>query len=460
MLIGLLQVIVGIVSLSLVVIIHEGGHFLAARLAGVEVETFSVGFGKRIAGYRKNGTDFRLSLIPLGGYCRFKGEGAFHEALENHSSEIAAAPGEFYASSPWKRIFIAAAGPLANLVFAVIVFTGIAWIGYQEHYTEPRIVLVSDFSDDETRLWPADKAGLQTGDLIVSVNSVPLESFQALREHLIFKPGETIELTVERNGQLLRLSAVPELDKENGSAMIGVYNWIEPLAEDVLPGTAAEKAGLRPGDRIISMDGEIINNTISFFNLLQTRTEGAGTAHVLEVERRGKTLELMFNPEPAAPSGIIFPSLTRRSPRLNVFQAAGKGIEDTMDILVSTVKGLRLLFMGVSVQNTVYGPIRLITDTGAFVVKGFQAGAGPGFLWTFQLMSIISISLAFLNLLPIPVLDGGQILLFLLEGIRKSLKRGTLHPRSIYRYQFIGTIIVAIIAAVALTGDILSFNGR
>ena len=142
--------------------------------------------------------------------------------------------------------------------------------------------------------------------------------------------------------------------------------------------------------------------------------------------------------------------------KLNLFQSLARGVTETRDTLVSTLNGLRMLFRGIRIQNAVSGPIRLISDTGSVVAEGFKTGFGPGMLWSFELMALISVSLAFLNLLPIPVLDGGQILLFLVEGIRNR----PMNPRSVYRYQFAGTIIVLIIAIAATTGDLLYFNGR
>jgi regulator of sigma E protease len=139
---------------------------------------------------------------------------------------------------------------------------------------------------------------------------------------------------------------------------------------------------------------------------------------------------------------------------MNPLQALFKGGEETLDTLFSTLKSLRMLFMGIELQNAVSGPVRLITDTGAVVAEGFRNGLGPGLLWSFELMSLISVSLAFLNLLPIPVLDGGQIVLFTYELIRNR----KLNPKAVYRYQFIGTIIVLLIALAATTGDFIQYN--
>ena len=448
----ILEILLGIIGLSIVVMVHEGGHFLAARLTGIRVETFSVGFGKRLFGFRKKETDFRLSLIPLGGYCRFYGEESFKKALEENLDHIPGEPGDYYSSVPWKRIIVAISGPAANVLFSIIVFMLISWIGYNETYTEPRVVLASEWNIDG-KTWPADKAGLMSGDLITAVDGKPVDRFEELRRSLVFRPGESLNLTVLRNGREKSLRITPELDKESGAAIIGVLSWVNPLINAVADNSPARAAGFQEGDLIISADGKPTPHTVAFFSALP---ESAPATMHMVVDRSGKQLELDLPLRPGESPGLSFRLLNGRSARLNGFQAFGKGVTETVETLVSTLKGLRMLFLGIKIQNAVSGPIRLISDTGAVVAAGFRSGIGPGFLWSFELMSLISVSLAFLNLLPIPVLDGGQILLFLVEtAAGKPIK-----PRSVYRYQFVGTIIVFIIAVAATTGDVLHFNSR
>lgn len=448
----IVQIILGILGLSIVVLIHEGGHYIASRIAGIEVETFSIGFGRRIAGFKKGRTDYRISLIPLGGYCRFHGEQSFRKAIEEKLDYIPGNQGEFYNASPFKRIFVSFSGPLANLFFAVIVFTFISWIGFQEYYTEPKVILASNWSEDN-KLWPADTAGIESGDYIVSVDGKDVGKFNELRRLLVFRPGETIRLTVNRKGRLIPLVIKPELDKESGTAIIGVLNWIDPLIAEITPGSAASDDGFLPGDRILSVNGIKTAHTVAFYNTL-TRLNGNDIS--IQVERNGLKVNLPVKRAEEISSGITFQVISGRSVKLNFYQALAKGFNETYDNLYSTVKGLRMLFMGIELQNAVSGPVRLISDTGAVVAEGFKNGIGAGFLWSFELMSLISVSLAFINLLPIPVLDGGQIVLFLYEIIRRK----NLNPKLVYRYQFIGTIIVLIIAVAATTGDMIHFNSR
>lgn len=442
----IVEIILGILGLSLVVLVHEGGHYIAARLTGIRVETFSVGFGNRLAGFRKDGTDYRISLIPLGGYCRFQGETAFKKALTDKLDSIPSEPGDFYAAPPLHRIFVAVSGPLANLLFAFIVFMLVSFIGFREHYTEPRILLQSAWMDTESPR-PADHAGLEDGDLITAVNGKPIDRFSDLRLNVIFRPEEPVELTILRSGRGQTLHVVPEFDKETGTALIGIINWIDPVL-DTATGPAADV--LLPGDRIILANGTDTPHTAALFQILEEHSESPVS---LKIDRQGQILSADFDSPADLAGHLSFRMLSRRF-RQNLPRSVVYGISETASTLNATVKGLRMLFLGAELKNTVSGPVRLITSTGAMVARGFRSGIGPGFLWTFELMALISISLAFLNLLPIPVLDGGQILLFLTELIMRKQIR----PKAIYIYQATGTIIVLFIAIAATAGDIISIR--
>jgi len=445
---NIFEILLGIVGLSLVVFIHEGGHYLAARIRSIRVEILSIGFGRRLFGFKKGDTDYRVSMIPIGGYCRFYGEKSFRKALDEKLEQIPRAKGEFYSSSALSRILVSISGPLANYVFAILIFTTIAWIGYNEKYVEPRIILLSEWSDDGST-WPADHSGLQSGDLIVSVDQKYVKAFSELRPLIAFKPNEQVELIVNRRGQSIPIEIVPRLNEETGFAMIGVLAWIDP----VIASANNESTGLRSGDIIISANDIEIPHSVAFYNVLEDIDSGPV---YLTIIREGR--EILLNSPSAEELGaeLAFQFSSSRSEPLNIFQAVVKGTEEAFIRLNSTLRGIRMLFLGTKPQNVVSGPIRLISDTGAIVAEGFRGGFGAGMLWTFELLAIISISLAFLNLLPIPVLDGGQIVLFTFE----LLLHKPISPKTIYRYQFIGTIIVILIVMAAIISDIIQLSGR
>jgi len=444
------EILLGVIGLSVVVFVHEGGHYLTARLSSIRVEIFSIGFGRRLFGFKKGCTDYRISMIPLGGYCRFYGEKSFRKALDEKLNQIPRVEGEFYSSSPLRRILVSVSGPLANLIFAVLIFTAISWIGYNEEYVEPRIILLSEWSGDGST-WPADHSGLRSGDLIDLVNEKPVKAFHELRPLLAFKPDERIELVVNRKGQTIPIDIIPTLDEETGFAMIGVLAWVDPVIAST--SEFGGPNGLQKDDKIIRVDDVEIPHSVAFYKTL----EDIGSEPVsLTILRRGREVTLNFPSAEGLGAGLSFHLSSNRSDSLNIFQAAFRGFRRTFLNLISTFRAIRMLFLGTKPQNLVSGPIRLISDTGAIVVEGFRGGFGSGMLWTFELLAIISISLAFLNLLPIPVLDGGQIVLFILELLRHK----PISPKTIYRYQFIGTIIVILIAMAAIIGDIIQLNNR
>lgn len=446
---SIFNIVLGILGLSIVVLVHEAGHYIAALLMGIRVETFSIGFGKRILGFKRGETEYQISLIPLGGYCRFYGEQSFKKALDEGLSVIPSKEGEFYGSPAWKRLIVTISGPLANIIFAIFILASIAWIGYMESYTVPRIILVSEYSS-EGYPWPADEAGLRTGDLIVAIDGEPVKRFQDLRQKLIFQPGQEIQLTVERNGQYQQHFIIPRLDKENARALIGVTNWIDPIIAEINPSSSAAMAGFQSGDRITFINDIPIRHTTDIYYAIEDLESPSSE---VEIVRNGKKIHLQWE---HSNSGITFQIHRTRSEHLNFLQSLAKGSSETWNILVTSIKGLRMIFMGIQLQNAISGPIRLISDTGTIVARGFQDSFSSGILLGFQIMSLISVSLAFLNMLPIPVLDGGQILLFSIEWLWKQ----PLRPHVVYRYQTIGTIVVLVLAIAATTGDLLYFRNR
>ncbi len=443
------KVTLGIAGLSFVVLIHEASHYFAARLVKIRVTTFSIGFGKRLLGFQYKGTDYRLSLIPLGGYCRFDGEESLRLALEKRMQAIPANKGDFYASPPWKRILVSIAGPAGNIVLSILVFTVIAWIGYNEQYTEPRIILISEYSDDGLT-WPADEAGLKTGDLILEIDDREIDRFQELRQRLIFRPGEKIALTFLRDGKKLSTTITPQLDKVDGRAVIGVMNWVNPVISSIESKSIAALAGLQSGDEIISINNKPVSHTFDIYNSLKS----SNTTVNIEFLRDGKRLESNWDLSSGEDLGIEFAVRTGRSEKLGLFGAIGRGVSESWNTIESTLRSIRMMFMGIQLRNAVSGPVRLISLTGETVVRGFQYGFRPGLLMTSRLIAFISISLAFLNLLPIPVLDGGQIVLFITEWLQKR----PLKPQLIYRYQIAGIIIVFILTIIATTGDLMGYK--
>lgn len=362
----------GILCLFFLILFHEFGHFLAAKLFGVKVESFSIGFGPILLHRKIRGTDYRLSLFPLGGYCGMKGEKDFQKALEEKLPEIKGEPNSLYGIHPFKRALIGFAGPFFNFIFAVIACAFINGIGYT-YYTYSNKILITD----EVTTSVARDAGIISGDKIIKINEKEITDFSDLIEEVSVRPDEDIKITIDRDGSILEFTVHTELDKKSGSGKLGV---------------------------------------------------AADTSEVLQKE----------------------------SPRYGFFGSIGHGFLDAIKSLSLTIKSIGILFKGVDMNNAVSGPARVTEMLGSTVKEGFSAGFKVGFVSLMSLMSIISISLFFMNLLPIPVLDGGLILIALIEIII----RRRVSPRLQYYVQFIGLAFIAFIFIIGLKGDIFYFINR
>ncbi len=362
----------GILCLFFLIIFHEFGHFIAAKLFGVKVESFSVGFGPILLHKTFRGTDYRLSLIPLGGYCGMKGENDFKTALEQNLREVGGEKDSLYGVHPLKRAAIGFAGPFFNFIFAVICLSLINGIGY-EYYTYSNKIILADELYEQASTAARD-GGLLTGDKIIAINGKKVEDFSQIVEYISICPDEDIKIKVDRNGQELAFTIHSEMEKETGTGKIGV---------------------------------------------------AADTDSVLE----------------------------QHTPEYNFFQAIGHGFIDTLDYIGLTFKSIAILFKGVDLKNAVGGPARVTEMLGATAKDGFSAGFKIGFISLAQLMAIISISLFIMNLLPVPVLDGGLILIALIE----TVSRRKVPPKVQYYIQFIGFAFIGILFIIGLIGDVHYF---
>jgi len=444
----IIKILLGLLGLSLVVIVHEAGHFIAARLSGIHVEAFSIGWGKVLFARKWKGTEYRLSLFPLGGYCKMQGEQAMIQAWETHAREIESQEGDLFAAPFWKRIIVSLSGPVLNLVFAALIFFTIGFIGYRIYYYPSQIVLASEYTERSD--YPADRAGLQSGDRILSVNGKDVRRFDQLQEAIALNPEEDLTMDIDRGGRNLRLSVTPEMNRESGAGYLGIYPWIEPVIRQISDDSPFLLFGAEPGDRIVEVNGRPVSHAVELSLIMEKEP-----VSTLTVERSGSSVKLAPGIEELTSlEGVQFVYLETRSPRWSLKTAFTEGYGETTKTLFSSVKGLALLFRGIDLQSAVSGPLRITYMTGDLAFSGFSDGIGEGFLTFFRFIALINIALFIMNLLPIPVLDGGQILLFLTEGIL----RRKLSPQTIYRYQLIGTIMVFALILFATMNDILFFT--
>ncbi len=365
----------GILCLFFLILFHEFGHFIAAKLFGVKVESFSIGFGPVLLHKTIKGTDYRLSLLPLGGYCGMKGEKDFQRAIEENLSEIPADKDSLYGIHPVKRALIGFAGPFFNFIFAFLAYSLISGIGYKFYTYSNKVIMLDEVYEDKTSI--AAQAGMKTGDEIIRINNVDIEDFSDIIQEISIRPDEDITITVLRNGQKILIPLHTEMDKSQGTGKIGI---------------------------------------------------SADTSNLLEKE----------------------------APRYSFFSAIGHGFIETLKSVGMTFKSIKILFKGVEVQNAVSGPARVTDILGSTVQAGFSEGFRQGLVSMLDLMAIISISLFIMNLLPIPILDGGIIFIAFIELIiRKKI-----NPKIQYYIQFIGLAFIAILFIIGLTGDINFFIHR
>jgi regulator of sigma E protease len=449
------KILLGLVGLGVVVFVHELGHFIAARSVGIEVTAFALGWGKTILKKTFGKTEYRLALFPIGGYCKMRGEDDFQEAYDEKAKTISASPGSYYAAAPWRRIIVSVAGPLFNMIFAVLVLSIIYGVGFNVSTLENRIILSSDVDGPSETLWPAEAAGLETGDRIIAIDGKATDNSNAVQLAVVPNAERELDLTVERDGQILSFSLEPLLDKSTGAGKIGVYFWTDPLLSGVVPDSPAAKAGLQSGDRIISVNGRAIPYTAALNTVLASRP---GTLDIT-YERNGQTLQTKLTPlytvaedgSQTVDIGISYQTISYHTPNYGFFGSLAKGAAETWQLFTVSVQSFALLFKGVDLTQAVSGPVRITFMVGEAASEGFSESFGLGILSMAEFLALISIALGITNLLPLPVLDGGSVVLFFVE----MLRRRPLSPRGLYAFQMVGVVLIAGLLLFAVFGDIL-----
>jgi regulator of sigma E protease len=359
------NVLLGIVFLGVLILVHETGHFLAARAMGVAVEAFSIGMGPVLLHKTLGGTDYRLSLVPLGGYCAMKGEKNGERSFDRDS---------FTGVHPLRRIFIAVAGPCSNVAFAFAAFTVIALVGYTYYSADNTIILADEVYPEIYS--EARAAGLKTGDRILAIDGVPTPTFFDLSRAISTHPEQRLRFDVDRAGTRLRLDVTPLLDTQTVSGKIGVTNDVTTIAP-------------------------------------------------------------------------------REATRYGILAALGQGAAETARLVGISVKSLSLVFRADDIAASVSGPVRLTVMLGDTAQTGFKVGFRAGLVSLLNFMSLISVSLFLMNLLPIPILDGGLVLFALAEWFTRK----PVQPKVQQYIQYAGIGVIALLFGVAMWSDIGYLKG-
>ncbi|MDT4762873.1 RIP metalloprotease RseP [Sphaerochaeta sp. PS] len=432
--------LIGLLGIGLVVVIHEIGHLLAARACGIGVEVFSFGLGPKLCGVEYKGTDFRLSLLPFGGYCRLKGSDDLSQALIQNSKHFThTEQGSLFSVHPAKRLLTYLAGPLLNLGFAILLYSLLASTPYKVLTTEPILATVNDyptlFANADS---PAYAQGLRTGDRVLSLNGRSISDWEML-ESLLAEGTTAQRFAITRDGQGLEF--LIRADLSSGKPRYGLSPAKKPVVGSVRPSTPEHNAGLKPGDTIAFANGEKITNDL---DLLVALSEDTNLTD-LTILSSGKEEHILFRPDlDEQGNGEWNFSIQTESRNVEVPPFSLKhGWDTSVKMARDTVTSLILLIQGknTDVRQEFTGMARAALMIGDITTLGLESNMGSGLRALFYLLGVVSISLAIANLLPLPAFDGGQMLIACTEWVTGKRIR----PRTYWILQLVGIFSVVCI---------------
>lgn len=394
------QIPIGLLGLSFMVFVHEGGHFLAAKWSGVKVHTFSIGFGKKILHFKRGDTDYCLSIIPFGGYVAMAGENPDEGGYGNTD--------EFRMKPIPVRLFIAVAGPLANLIFAVVILFGLYLSGVQE----PKFAMVVGYVEKGSA---ADKAGVHPGDEVVAYKGSPAKDWENFMQAAAVESGISSPLRIRRAGKDTDLVLTPEMDPRFGIALTGMLGEWEVTVNKLLPGMPAEHSGLKTGDVIESVDGTKIPSSMALVEMING---SKGRQLALGVRRGGEKLQLSLTPNFDAdskryligiyPANVVPTQLVKRG----VARSAEASIARTYGDATLVFRTFGGILTGHVRLKALSGPIGIVQMIASSMRQSVQK-----FL---EFVAMLNTNLGVLNLLPLAITDGGLVLFLLIEAVRRK----------------------------------------
>ncbi len=437
-----------LILIGVMIMIHELGHFWAARYFDVKVEAFSFGFGPRLFGFRRGETDYRVSLILFGGYVKMAGEmdGVNMEGYANMAAPPSSEPPDprsLFAKPRWQRLIIAFAGPFMNVILAVGLLTGLYMVKYERVADEDMDPVIGHVMPDS----PAAKAGLHDGDRIVKLDGKEKPTWKDVGLKEISSAYRPMYLTVERAGKLINVVVTPTLSESLG---VGYAGWDERgdiELDEVDPNLPAYKAGLRKGDMVLSLNGQPMHSNYKFYEI--TKNSGGKPLDIVYT-RNGERHEVSVQPEYSRSDGPArwmigvrpLPKVKIITTRLNFPDALAESVRQNEEGATLIVKVLQGMVERRMSTKTLTGPIGLAQ------LSGQAAKQGP--LAYFSLMSMVSLNLAIFNLLPIPILDGGTILMLLVEMVmRRDLSLNV--KELVFK---VGFVFIMVIMAFVIFNDI------
>lgn len=424
-----------ILVLGVLIFVHEFGHFYFAKRAGVGVEKFSIGFGPKIAAFTRGETEYRIGLIPLGGYVKMVGD--------NPEEEKSGSDKEFLSRPIRDRLAIVAAGPVVNVIMALLLMPIVYMLGVQV----PAFIVERPVIGYVVPGSPAAEAGLQAGDEIVSINGEKTPHWESVLSNTIAEPGKRVEIGVVRGGAKMSVPVRLGTD-ETGAASFGVQPPAPPVVGKVTPDSAAAAAGLQPGDVVVSINGQAVSHWAAMADRIQ---QNGASPLALVLRRGGAEQSLTITPQLDEDSGRPLLGIQRDEPlvtqQYGFFAAVGEGVRRVWMMTSQTFQILGKLLTGQLSVKTLGGPIRIAQAT--------SAAAESGLADVLTLMAFLSLQLGIMNLLPFPILDGGHILFMGIEAVR----RRPLSRKALEISNQIGFVLLVTLMLVVTKNDIMAAWG-
>lgn len=422
-----MKYVIAFLVLSIIIIVHELGHFIVAKASGVTVTEFSLGMGPRLLKFKRKGTMYSIKLFLFGGSCQMLGED------EDNNSD-----GSFNSKSVWKRMAIVVAGPLFNFILAFVLSVIILGkIGY-----DPCVV----YSVDEGSA--AEQAGLEAGDRIVKIDRTKVNFYGDYSLWLTENEGEVMHITYVRDGARHETTLVPEYVDEDVYQMGVLMDRDNPVISSVSKDSPAESAGIKSGDKILSINGTAVSVTDEVSPLVNASGDSELT---LVVERDGSEVTIKITPNKVHQTYYnigMYMSAARE--KLSPAGTISYSFKNVGYWIKAVFKSFKLLFTGKVSANDVSGPVGIVSAIGNVVTESKSDGVLYVILNLINWSVMISANLGVMNLLPIPALDGGRLVFLIIEAIRRKPvpreKEGMVH--------FIGIVLLMVLMVVIMANDI------